>query len=211
MYTIAPIQLTSASGHALTFRSLAASDAAILGRFFLALSDETKRRFGPHPFDQATADALCSNVHLDDTVRLIATQTAPPHNHDATTATTTSDNERIIAYFILMLGVTEHETERYSKVGIRLSQDFDCTFAPVIADAYQNQGIASALMDRTMEIMSEYGRKRIVLLGGTQATNHRAVRFYEKHHFRHVGAFEHPHGVYNYDMMAVLGTPHQDI
>jgi hypothetical protein len=44
----------------------------------------------------------------------------------------------------------------------------------------------------------------MLLLGGTQASNQRAMHFYAKHHFRTIGSFEEPVGVLNYDMLLEL-------
>ena len=40
-----------------------------------------------------------------------------------------------------------------------------------------------------------------------QATNHRAIHFYQKHGFRKVGTFEHPAGQFNHDMILDLLAP----
>jgi ribosomal protein S18 acetylase RimI-like enzyme len=50
------------------------------------------------------------------------------------------------------------------------------------------------------------GRTRVVLLGGTQATNARAIHYYRKHGFEDCGGFEAPAGVWNIDMAADLGA-----
>jgi GNAT superfamily N-acetyltransferase len=73
-----------------------------------------------------------------------------------------------------------------------------------VADAFQNQGVGSLLMARLIQIARRLGCKRMVLLGGTQAANHRAVHFYQKHGFRTVGTFEWPAGCDNYDMLLEL-------
>ncbi len=71
-----PLRITASFRHSpqhlITFRPLMADDASILSQTFLGLSDDTKGDFGPHPFDQATADALCANDYVN-TIRLIAT------------------------------------------------------------------------------------------------------------------------------------------
>ena len=55
-----------------------------------------------------------------------------------------------------------------------------------------------------LQVAREHGRRRLVLLGGTQATNERAMHFYRKLGFRTVGTFEHPRGAQNYDMLLEL-------
>ena len=45
--------------------------------------------------------------------------------------------------------------------------------------------------------------KQVLLWGGVQATNARAVHFYEKHGFKNIGSFWHD-GKDNYDMVLDL-------
>jgi GNAT superfamily N-acetyltransferase len=170
---------------------MAADDKHILGAYFLGLSTETKRRYGPHPFDQTTADRLCAHIDYAHTIRMIATIGTGAH-------------EKVIAYFILILGTTDSDREHYRRVAILLGPETDCTVAPSVADAFQNQGVGSPLMRHLIRVAQRLGRKRMVLLLGTQATNHHAIHFYEKHGFRIVGTFEQPPGRNNYDMLLEL-------
>ncbi|MCC7361050.1 MAG: hypothetical protein IT317_16315 [Anaerolineales bacterium] len=73
------------------FRPLAGDEAAELGAYFAALPAETRRRFAPHPFDQATADSFCLHPAAD-VLRLVALPAADP--------------SRFVAYVILRLGMT---------------------------------------------------------------------------------------------------------
>jgi GNAT superfamily N-acetyltransferase len=167
-----------------------ADDASILGQTFLGLSDDTKVDFGPHPFDQATADALCANDYAN-TIRLIATIGE-------------NAQETVIAYFIFILGLRDAELERFGRVGNPLDPRTVCTVAPSVADDFQNQGVGSRLMLHLIWVARRLGRKRMVLFGGTYATNHRAVHFYEKHGFRTVGTFERPDARSSYNMLLEL-------
>ena len=171
------------------FRPLLGSDSRTLGAYFAALSPETRSLFGPHPFDQATADQLCAAAGDGDTLRMVALS---------------ANGEQIIAYFILMLLVTEYELERYARLGIALDTVDDCTVAPSVADARQNTGLGSPLFGHVIDLARRLGRRRMVLLGGTMARNERAIHFYQKHGFRTVGPFEYPAGALNYDMLLEL-------
>ena len=119
-----------ASGHEITFRPLEADDAQILGEYFLSLSAKTKQRYGPHPFDQPTAERLCANIDYTQAIRLIAT-------------VGTGAQVKMIAYFILIFGTTKSDEAHYQGVGISLDPKSDCTVAPSVADAFQNQGIGA--------------------------------------------------------------------
>jgi GNAT superfamily N-acetyltransferase len=179
------------SGEPVTFRPLAASDAVALGRYFLSLSEETRRRYAPHPFDQATADRLCAEIDPADTLRMIATLGDTP-------------DAQVIAYLILVPGVDAAECARYAAAGMALDDAGDCTLAPSVADAYQSRGVGSLLLPELLRIARRLGKARMVLMGGVQATNARAVHFYEKHGFRFVAPFEGPPGRLNYDMILDL-------
>lgn len=181
--------IVTANGALLTLRPLAANDALRLGAYFVGLSAATRRRFGPHPLDAATAARLCASLNPAQILRMVAT---------------IGDEEAVVAYVILQLGVSEHEQARYARAGLALDPALDCTVAPSVADAYQNLGIGSPCLVALIDMARNLGRRSMVLLGGVQATNERAVHFYRKHGFETVGSFEYPIGVVNLDMRRLL-------
>ncbi|MCL5995073.1 MAG: GNAT family N-acetyltransferase [Chloroflexi bacterium] len=178
-------------GTPVVLRPLAAGDVQMLGDYFLSLTAETRRRYGPHPFDRKTAEQICSSVDLTDTLRMLAII----HG---------DGGERVIAYFILILGIRDDDALRYAQLGIPLDARTDCTLAPSVADEYQSKGLGSLVMRHLLDVARKLGRKRMVLWGGTQATNDRAIHFYHKHGFHTVGQFEEPPGFNNYDMILSL-------
>jgi ribosomal protein S18 acetylase RimI-like enzyme len=187
--------LTSAttlrSGERITIRPLRRYDATRFGAYLASLSAQTRSRYGPHPFDQATADAICAALDLADILRMVATV---PSNGD----------ERIISYVLLKNGVLDQDRERYTVLGIPLDPATDGTLAPSVADDYQDQGVGSAMMGHLLPVARAIGMKRIVLWLGVQATNERAVHFYTKWGFRKVGEFYTDKN--NYDMIMDLAT-----
>jgi len=178
------------SGEPITLRPLQPDDAIRLGDYFRSLSAETRARYGPHPFDQETANAICARIATDDVLRITAIVA-----QDADT--------RIIGYFLLKRGVWEGDSKRYEALGIPLASATDCTLAPSVSDDYQNLGLGSILMGHVLQIARRIGRKRMVLWGGVQATNSRAVHFYTKAGFRKVGEFFNDKP--NLDMILDLG------
>jgi diamine N-acetyltransferase len=175
-------------GNPVILRLLLPGDGELLGRYFEGLSAETRRRFGPHPLTAGEAQNLCARINRFDALRFVALVPGA--------------SPAIIAYFILMLGVTEHETERYAAYDIKLDGNLDCTFAPSVADDYQGQGLASLLMPALIDTARRMGKRSLVLMGGTQATNERAVHFYQKFGFEHVGDFQTD--IENRDMILYL-------
>jgi diamine N-acetyltransferase len=178
------------SGAPVTLRPMRAGDAARFGEYLGGLSEQTRARYGPHPFDPATAARICATLDPTDILRLVATIPV-------------DGGERIIAYVLLKLGVLEEDRRRYEELGIRLDPDTDCTLAPSVADDHQNQGVGSLMMRHLLGVTRKLGRRRIVLWLGVQATNDRAVHFYSKWGFRKVGEFYTDKN--NYDMILDLG------
>ena len=170
-------------------RPLSAGDRAWLGAYFAGLSQTTRGFYGPHLFDQATADKICDEICHADILRMIATI-----EEDGRT--------RIAAYFLLMFGIREDDRGRYEKLGISLDKATDCTLAPSVADDYQNTGVGSLVIAHLVDIFQQCGRKRIVLWGGVQERNARGVHFYKKFGFRKVGEFMAK--INNYDMIKAV-------
>lgn len=177
-------------GETITFRLLRCDDEEMLARYFVGLGEETRRRYGPHPFTAEQAAKLCAELNYADTLRFLAVSTR-------------SGAPEIVAYFIVYLGPREGEIKRYSERGITLGSDV-CTLAPSVADAYQGLGLGSEVMRRVLDVMRRLGFRRMVLSGGTQATNDRAIHFYEKFGFRRVGDFVTPGPLNNHDMILTL-------
>jgi GNAT superfamily N-acetyltransferase len=180
----------------IALRPLVAKDAQIVGTYFCGLSEDTRRRYAPHKFDQETADAICANVDYADTIRMLATLPPP--------AGTPGGQEQVIAYFILQLGVRDGDRDRYQRLGIALDSETDCVLAPSVADAFQDRGVGSLVMAHVIAVARRLGRKRLVLMGGVRGMNDRAIHFYKKHGFCTVGTFDWPAGFLNYDMILDL-------
>jgi len=163
-----------------------------LTAYFLSLSEETRRRYGPHPFDRATAEKLCASTDDQRIVRFVAVL------DDGGTS------PEIIGYMILSREIWPDDQKRY---GNRLRQGECACFAPSIADAYQDQGIGTQMARHVLACAKEMGIRQLILMGGVQAANDRARHFYAKLGFREVGSFWlHLHGqdIFNYDMMLEL-------
>ena len=193
-WTGLPHVTVNAKGASVLLRPLTKSDEPALGDYFVSLLPETKRVYGPHPFDRATAASICAaldtpdgNIHL----RLIGL-------HEG----------RIAAYFIIHLGLRERDKARRY-------QDWDpvhtCVIAPSVADAWQNSGLGSQMMTYTRDCVRRFGMRAMVLWGGVREANVRAVHFYRKFGFKVVGEFlctvrdtGLPEQINNYDMAVEL-------
>ena len=168
----------------LVLRPLRREDAPALSSYFDALTPESRRRFQPHPLTPEAARNLCS-IEDSATLRLVIESAG-----------------KIIAYFILEPVVSVHEAERYSRFGIALKSGKDYRFAPSVADDFQNKGVASLAMTHLVNLARESGVRSFVLMGGTQATNARAIAFYEKFGFKRFGGYQTE--VFNHDMRLLI-------
>lgn len=169
-------------------RQLRPDDGARLGAFFDGLSAETRRRYAPHPLNREFARSLCDEL-IEDAI----TQRW---------AVLTEDQEAVLGYFILDRQMSTHEASRYQMQGITLEAGKDWLFAPVIADEWQNKGLASAVMPALLDQARLSGARSLVLLGGTQETNQKGIAFYQKFGFVQHGGYQTE--LYNLDMRAML-------
>ena len=157
-------------------RSLLPSDNELLFQYLQGLSEESKSRFGPHPFDKETIDTICDQVPADTIRRYVAVDTG---------------RQQIIAYMLVKQGFVAEDASRYYSKSLFFDQSTTCTFAPSVADDWQNSGLGTSMFQQILDDLKTTGIKRIVLWGGVQATNARAVHFYQKHGFIHTGSFWH--------------------
>ncbi len=165
--------ITLPNAISLTFRPLTPADAPALGQYFLSLSPATQELYGPHDFDQPTADRLCSQIDYTQTIRMVAVL----------------PQGEFIAYFILDWNVREHQLQRYTEYGLKLDPLACCQIAPSVSDTWQNQGVGSPLMDHIFHIARRLGRQHILLTEGVYVHNARAVHYYQKMGFRQAGIF----------------------
>lgn len=167
-------------------RKLQNSDYEMLAKYFISLSDETRSRFGPHPLTEEYALELC-NQEEDTAFRFVLEKEA---------------ESIIVGYFILESQMSIHEKERFARFDVTLESKCDLLFAPSILDGYQNNGLASKVMPVLINEAKQLKAKRLVLMGGTQESNDRAIAFYEKFGFKKYGGYHTE--MYNHDMMMEL-------
>jgi len=166
-------------------RRLNADDFDELVDYFRRLSPETLRRYGPHKFDKQSIIELFE--HSGEYSGYIA--------RDLGTS-------GIIAYSVIKKGYLEHDGARLRCYGLTPDDKTDCTFAPSVADQWQSQGVGNSLFNFMLSDLKTEGIKRIILWGGVQSDNVKAVNYYIKIGFTIIGDFQH-NGP-NYDMILKL-------
>jgi diamine N-acetyltransferase len=166
------------------FRLLENEDIDNLMEYFSMLGNDTKKRFGPHAFNRKTLISLKN----DEAFLLFI---AKP-----------GDNSSIIGYSILKKGWLDFEFARLKSYGL-YPETTDCTIAPSIADSWQGKGLGTLFLSYLIDYTrKKLGTRRIILWGGVQSDNAKAVRLYQKTGFRVLGQFEH-NGL-NLDMILEL-------
>jgi GNAT superfamily N-acetyltransferase len=163
-------------------RKLLPTDFDELCRYLQRLGNDTKKRFGPHPFDiESIIDFYKSR---DQMIGYLA--------KDISTGI-------IVAYSIIKVGYLNHDYNRLQSYGINPNLKTDCTFAPSVADTWQSAGVGNALFQFIRSDLVATGVRRIILWGGVQADNQIAVNFYRKNNFKILWQFEYNGS--NYDMI----------
>ena len=158
-----------------------AGDLHRLHSYLNKLGESTRKRFGPHAFDP---DAIREFYHSVGQTGYIATD---------------YETGAIIAYAIIKNGMLLHDIPRLEQYGLIPDSEGDCSFAPSVADDWQGCGVGDALFRYILADISSLGRKRIILWGGVQADNTKAVHYYHKNGFNTLGKFEY--GGLNFDMV----------
>jgi diamine N-acetyltransferase len=166
-------------------RKLNSDDVDKLLVYLNELSPDTLKRFGPHRFDIQSIIDLYENS--DKYIGYIALDT---------------ERSEIIAYSIIKIGYLEHDSFRLKSYGLKLDAETDCTYAPSVADQWQSQGVGNSLFNFMLSDLKMLGIKRIILWGGVQIDNLKAVNYYTKNGFTTLGQFEY--NGQNYDMILEL-------
>jgi diamine N-acetyltransferase len=165
-------------------RLLKFDDSERLFKYCNGLSDLTKSRFAPHQFDKETIENICRYIGKDDSFRFVAI---------------TTDTEQIIGYFIAKSGMSENDKSRFFQNKTHLIPEECCSIAPSVADDYQGSGLGKALFKFMIDYLREHQKHHLILLGGVQKENEKAIRFYQKMGFQEAGEFGR-NGVWNLNM-----------
>ena len=179
--------ITLKNDASVTIRLLQKDDEERLFSYFSELSAESKSRFGPHLFDR-------------DTVRFIVNE----QGSDIFRYVALDEEQEIVAYMLIKRGMLEGEQYRLRQNNAAFEESLFCTYAPSVVDAWHSSGLGSA-MYRVIEqdIRKNMPYRFIILWGGVQATNAKAIGLYHKQGFQQVGSFWYD-GKDNHDMIKNL-------
>jgi len=179
-------------GRKVVLRPLGEGDVHLLGDLFCGLSEQTRSMYGPHPFNRETAAKLCAAVGDERTVRFVAVLGEG------------TPEAEMIAYMILSREIWPNDRKRY---GATVPWDTTACLAPVVADAYQGQGLGSVMGEHVLACARTLGLSHVILMGGVLDENPRAKRLYQKLGFKQVRSFWTGAGSkrrFNHDMVVEL-------
>ena len=168
-------------------RLLINSDNENLFAYLQNLSEESLSRFGPHLFDKETIDNICGQIS-NDPLRYVAID---------------NSSNQIVAYMVVKQGMIEGDELRYATRNQRYDHDNSVTFAPSVADAWQSSGLGSIMNDVIENDLDKRKIKSIILWGGVQSSNLKALNFYKKHGYQYIASFCHDNKD-NHDMVKQL-------
>lgn len=161
----------------ITFRPLVESDADMLARFLIGLSALTRERSSFESYDLNCASDLCDSINKYDKLRFVCI------------ADDEFNNSRVVGLLELSFGIPESDLKRFADEGLRLNEDSDVRFGPTLADDFQGRGLGTKAFNEIVEIVKNFGKKRILLWGGVLESNVPAVRYYEKLGFKVASRF----------------------
>jgi diamine N-acetyltransferase len=173
--------ITAKNNRQILLRRLGQYDYEGLSHYLQSLSPDTKKRFGPHPYDKKSIEEFYRQFSCRGYIAIDTVTTG------------------IIAYSIIKSGYIQHDAPRLQSSGIIPDTATDCTFAPSVADEWQSCGIGNHMLRFIITDLQTKRIKRIILWGGVQMDNTIAVNFYKKNGFRTIGQFKY--NGENYDMV----------
>ena len=175
------------NGRSVEVRLLESNDNEKLFEYFdQHFSKESKSRFGPHSFNKETINAICQNPN-GEIMRYVAID----------------EKKNIIAYMLIKQGMIEWDENRYATRQQSYEYNISVTFAPSVADTWQSSGLGSLMNDLIEDDLRKKNIKNIILWGGVQATNKKAVNFYKKIGYQFIASFWQD-GKDNFDMVKQL-------
>lgn len=173
------------------FRPLEESDADMLARFLKDLSALTRERSSFESYDLNCATDLCDSINKYDKLRFVCVEDNK------------QDNSRIVGLLELSFGIPESDVKRFAEGGLSLNEETDVRFGPTLSDDFQGRGLGTRAFNEIVEIVRNFGKKRILLWGGVLESNVPAVKFYEKLGFKKVATFIKD-GKNHFDMMLTI-------
>jgi GNAT superfamily N-acetyltransferase len=183
-YSISPAEtIILKNNKTVLVRQLEPGDKQSLYNYLQLLSAESRSRFGPHPFDWPAIQAIFDQT--DESIKRYIAISEPAN--------------AMVAYMLIKQGMIEADQLRYAERNQCFDKHKTVTFAPSVADAWQNTGLGTAMAACIEKELRERSINKIILWGGVQASNLKAVNFYKKAGYKFIASFWYDEKD-NYDM-----------
>jgi RimJ/RimL family protein N-acetyltransferase len=169
----------------MTLRPLETTDENKLIQLIDGLSQKTRQFYSYTDPAERIAGELCDAINKYDKLRFVLEK---------------DGNKELIGLFEFSFSIPLGDKERYKKYNIKLSEA-DCRIGPILKDEYQSKGIGTLVLPILISIAREFNKNRIILWGGVQQDNHKAINFYGKNGFKNVGPFVNKDKIACYDMI----------
>lgn len=166
-------------------RIATAADCDSIVNFYQQLQEVTRRLYAPHPMDRET---ILQQMADSNYIMLLS-----------------FEEKDLAGYQVFLKVAFPWERDRYRQYGIALNQH-TASYAPVLGDGYQGKGAGTLMLTQALPFLKNAGITQLILWGGVQCANIRAVNFYLKNGFRIVGYFEWEGA--NYDMISTIDGSH---
>lgn len=160
------------------------ADCDSIVSFYQQLQEATRRLYAPHLMDR---ESIQQQVADPDYLMLLSIE------------------EDLAGYQVFLKGAFPWESDRFKQYGITLNQH-TASYAPVLGDNFQGRGIGASMLKQALPLLKAAGIRQLILWGGVQCANIRAVNFYLKNGFRIAGYFEWEGA--NYDMISTIDGSH---
>lgn len=180
------MQFLAKNNEKVSIRRLLVSDYKAVSEYLYGLSPQSQSRFGPHAYDQDSISNFYQN-NKGNLEGFISIQ---------------ENTDKLIGYSLLKTGLMDYEQSRFEQYGLRLQTFTDATYAPSVADEWQQYGIGYENLKMIVEVCRAKKIDRLFLWGGVQANNEKALRFYTRNGFVEIGQFEY--NGKNIDMMLLI-------
>ena len=161
------------------------ADIHILVSFYQQLQETTRRLYAPHSMDRESLQQ-----QITDPAHLMLLSFV---------------EDELAGYQVFLKGTFPWERDRFTQYGITLNQH-TASYAPVLGDPFQGRRLGAKMLEQALPLLKAAGITQLILWGGVQCANIRAVNFYLKNGFRIVGYFDWEGA--NYDMISTIDGSH---
>lgn len=134
-------QIKSDKGERFLLRPLEKVDEQKLVNLIENLSAGTKKFYSYTGSSEEIAHEHCEAINKYDKLRFVLEK-----------------EKELVGLFEFSFGIPQGDIDRFEKYGLKLSSQTDCRIGPLLADAYQSQGLASEVLPVLITIAKQFAK-----------------------------------------------------